>query len=72
VTSKEALRTRVGLLIAGAKVTLCNQGTNQTRRMLTDARGFFRAELQSGRYELHVESPGFSSYADSAIVDSRR
>ena len=59
--------------IAGARVTLRNQGTHQMRRMLTDARGFFRAaELQAGRYELHVESPGFSTYADSAIVDSRR
>ena len=60
-----------GSAIAGARVTLRNQGTNQTRRMLTDAQGFFRAtELQVGQYELHVESPGFSTYANSAIVVS--
>jgi hypothetical protein len=60
-----------GSAIASATVTLRNQGTNQTRTMLTDAQGFFRAaELPVGQYELHVESPGFSRYANSAIVVS--
>ena len=60
-----------GSAIAGASVTLRNQGTNQTRTTLTDAQGFFRAvELPVGQYELHVESPGFSPYANGAIVVS--
>lgn len=38
-----------GSAIAGARVTLRNQGTNQTRRMLTEARGFFPSSRTSGR-----------------------
>jgi hypothetical protein len=58
-----------GSAIAGASVTVRNQGTNQTRTMLTDAEGFFRvSELPIGQYELRVEFFGFSPYSNSAIV----
>lgn len=60
-----------GSTVIGASVTVRNQGTNQARRMLTNAEGFFRAgELPVGQYELRVESPGFSPYVNSAIVIS--
>jgi hypothetical protein len=60
-----------GGAIAGAKVTVRNQGTNQARTMLTSAEGFFRAdELPVGQYELRVEAPGFSPYLNNAIVAS--
>jgi hypothetical protein len=62
---------QTGSTVAGAKVTLRNQGTNQTRTLLTDAEGFFRAgELPVGQYELRVESSGFSPYVNNAIVIS--
>jgi hypothetical protein len=32
---------QTGNIIAGASVTVHNQGTNQTRTMLTNAQGFF-------------------------------
>src|SRR6267142_6421862 len=52
-----------GSAIAGASVTVRNQGTNQTRTMLSNAQDFFRAgEPPVGQYELRVESPGFSPY----------
>jgi hypothetical protein len=60
-----------GSAITSASVTLRNQGTNQTRTMLTNSEGFFRAgELPVGQYELRVESPGFSPYVNGAIVAS--
>src|ERR1700681_1578994 len=54
-----------------ATVTLRNQSTSQTRTMVTNADGFFRAgELPVGQYELRIESTGFSSYVNNAIVVS--
>src|ERR1700737_4439881 len=62
---------QTGSAVAGATVTLRNQGTNQTRSMVTNAEGFFRAgELPVGQYELRVESPGFNTYVNTAIVVS--
>jgi hypothetical protein len=62
---------QTGNIIAGASVTVRNQGTNQTRTMLTNAQGLFRAgELPVGQYELRVESPGFSPYVNRQIVVS--
>jgi len=62
---------QTGNIIAGASVTVRNQGTNQTRTMLPNAQGFFRAgELPVGQYELRVESPGFSPYVNRQIVVS--
>src|ERR1700716_62742 len=60
-----------GSAVAGATVTLRNQGTNQTRTTPTSSLGSFHAgELPVGRYELRVESPGFSPYVNDAIVVS--
>ena len=62
---------QTGGAVAVGTVTLRNQGTSQTRTTLINARGFFRAgELPVGRYELRVESSGFSAYVNNAIVVS--
>jgi len=62
---------QTGGAVAAGTVTLRNQGTSQMRTMLIDAQGFFRAgELPVGRYELRVESSGFSPYVNNAIVVS--
>jgi hypothetical protein len=62
---------QTGGAVAAAMVTLRNQGTNQTRTMVTSAEGLFHAgELPVGQYELRVESSGFSPFVNSAIVVS--
>jgi len=62
---------QTGSAVAGATVTLRNQGTNQTRTMLTNAEGSFRAgELPVGQYDLRVESSGFSPFVNNALVVS--
>ena len=49
---------QTGGAVAGARVWLRSEGTNQTRTVITTADGAFRAgELPVGRYELRVESP---------------
>ena len=62
---------QTGSAVAGATVTLRNQGTNQTRTISTNPEGsFYAGELSVGQYELRVESPGFSPYVNDAIVIS--
>src|SRR6266436_2062250 len=62
---------QTGGAVAAATVTLRNQGTNQTRTVVTNAEGFFRAgELPVGQYDLRVESSGFSPYVNNAIAVS--
>src|ERR1700730_1472635 len=62
---------QTGGTVSNAAVTLRNQGTNQTRTISTNAEGSFRAgELPVGRYELRVESSGFSPYVNNAIAAS--
>jgi hypothetical protein len=57
--------------VAAATVTLRNQGTNQTRTIVTNGEGFFRAgELHVGQYQLRVEASGFSPHVNNAIVIS--
>jgi outer membrane receptor protein involved in Fe transport len=62
---------QTGGAVTAATVTLRNQSTNQTRTVVTNADGFFRAgELPVGQYELRIESTGFSPYVNNAIVVS--
>ncbi len=59
---------QTGGTVAAATVALRNQGTNQTRTLLTNEEGIFRAsELPVGQYELRVESSGFSPYVNNAM-----
>jgi len=60
-----------GSAVAGATVSLRNQGTNQTRTVSANPEGsFYAGELPVGQYELRVQSPGFSQYVNNAIVIS--
>jgi len=62
---------QTGGVIPGARTTLRHQETGQTRTAVTGAEGTFRiGELQPGPYALRVESPGFSSYLNNAIMIS--
>jgi outer membrane receptor protein involved in Fe transport len=62
---------QTGSAVANATVRLRNQGTSQSRTVSTNAEGSFRAsELPVGPYEVRVESPGFSPYANNAIAVS--
>src|ERR1039458_10670858 len=62
---------QTGRPVAGATVTLRNLGTNQTRTISATPEGsFYAGEIPVGQYELRVESPGFSLYANDAIVIS--
>src|SRR3982074_28882 len=62
---------QTGSAVAGATVTLRNFGTDRTRTVASNSEGSFRAgELPVGQYELHVESPGFNTYVNTAIVVS--
>src|SRR5579863_2267446 len=62
---------QTGSAVAGATVSLRNEGTNQTRTISANPEGsFFAGELPVGQYELRVESPGFSPYVNNAIVIS--
>ncbi len=62
---------QTGGAVAGATVTMRNLGTNRTRKVSSNLEGSFRAgELPVGQYELHVESPGFNIYVNTAIVVS--
>lgn len=62
---------QTGSAVAGARVTLRNQGTNRSRTVSSNSEGSFRAgELPVGQYELRVESPGFNAYVNAAIVVS--
>jgi hypothetical protein len=62
---------QTGGAVAGAKVTVRNLSTGQTRTIPTNAEGaFYAGKLSVGRYQVRVESPGFSRYVNDAIVMS--
>ncbi|HXT87564.1 MAG TPA: TonB-dependent receptor, partial [Verrucomicrobiae bacterium] len=57
-----------GGAVRQAAIELRNSGTQQSRALTTDDRGFFRAEqLPVGTYEIRVEHPGFAPYHQDAI-----
>lgn len=57
--------------VVGATVTLRHQATNQSRTVVSNSEGSFRAgELPVGPYEVRVTFPGFSAYVNTAIVVS--
>src|ERR1700688_1193822 len=62
---------QTGSAVVGATVTLRHPATNQSRTVLSNSEGSFRAgELAVGQYEVRVASPGFSAYVNTAIVVS--
>ena len=57
-----------GGVIPMASVILRNPSTGLSRSLITDRRGFFRAEqLAVGTYEISAEHPGFASYRHAGI-----
>src|SRR5262245_61366330 len=68
-----AVRGRVtdprGASIAGAQVTLIDEGTNESRIMKTDGNGDFTISLlRPGSYRLEVEKEGFQKSFDRLVV----
>src|SRR6266568_3777295 len=59
-----------GAAIPGAKVTVRNTFTSQSRIVTTDEQGFFRAELAVGTYEVQVEQTGFAPYRHAGVETS--
>jgi outer membrane receptor for ferrienterochelin and colicin len=54
--------------IAGVKVTFRQTETNQTRTVIADEQGFFRAsDLPVGTYEVRIEQPGFVPYLHTGV-----
>src|SRR5271157_564928 len=55
--------------IAGAKVTLINEGTNATREVQTSGAGeYLFLEVQVGTYTVEVNQQGFKKYSRKGIV----
>jgi hypothetical protein len=61
-----------GAVVAGAKVTALNTGTNVAKTGVTSERGVFAfSDLQPGVYDLTVEAPAFNAATRKSIrVDS--
>src|SRR5215472_4055810 len=52
-----------GAIVAGSKVELRNELTNQTQQFVTDANGnFLFPDVVAGNYELRIEQPGFKVF----------
>ena len=63
------VRDPMGAVIAGAKVTAVNTGTNIGQTIITDSRGIYSfRELPVGSYELQVEAPNFRPYLRTGVV----
>src|SRR5690348_142086 len=55
-------------VVSQAVIELRNTDTQQSRTLITDDRGFFRAEqLPVGTYEVRADHPGFAPYRQTAI-----
>jgi hypothetical protein len=58
-----------GGVLAGAKITLINEGTNQQRAALTGSAGdFVFNEVVPGAYSLTAEAPGFKKYEQKGLI----
>lgn len=62
---------QMGSVVPGARITLRNQDTAQTRTLSTTSEGtFWAGDLPVGQYEIRVESAGFSTFVNNALVVS--
>jgi Carboxypeptidase regulatory-like domain len=58
-----------GAVIPGAKVTIVNQGTNDTINLTADGSGYFKAPLlEPGTYKAHVTADGFGGLDSTVLV----
>jgi hypothetical protein len=57
--------------VGGAKVTIKNLGTGQTREVISSASGEYSApQLEIGNYQITVEKDGFKTFTQNAVVRS--
>src|ERR1043166_6892274 len=57
-----------GAVIAGAKVTATNAGTNQSRATTSDATGEYRLlAMPIGRYTIEAAQPGFQKFITTDV-----
>lgn len=62
------VRDSTGAVVPNARLTVRAASTNRARIVVTDQRGFFRAQqLPVGQYTVIVERPGFATYRQSSI-----
>ena len=58
-----------GGALAGAKVSLINEGTNASRSTLTESTGsFVFSEVVPGTYSLVAEAPGFKKFEQKSVI----
>jgi outer membrane receptor protein involved in Fe transport len=58
-----------GQAVAGATITLTQNGRNQSRTFVTDGEGRFRAsQIPVGGYTVAVTAPGYEAYTDSNVA----
>jgi hypothetical protein len=58
-----------GAVVAGAAVTLHNEGTNAEVTLITDASGYFRApQLAPGTYTVSIRASGFGEYKANGVA----
>src|ERR1700722_4389529 len=63
------VRDPSGAMVATAKVTARNTGTNVSHSTVTDTAGIFVIpDLQPGIYDITVEAPGFNKDLSSGIL----
>src|SRR5258708_3304913 len=67
-TLEGIVRDGSGAVIPGSKVTVRNALTSQSRTLISNEQGFFRAEqLAVGTHEIRVELAGFAPYRQAGV-----
>ena len=62
------VRDATAASVPGALITVVNQGTGQSREIVTDATGEFAVTaLPTGRYTLKIELQGFKTYTNDGL-----
>jgi hypothetical protein len=62
------VRDATAASVPGALITVVNQGTGQSREIVTDATGEFAVTaLPAGRYTLKIELQGFKTYTNDGL-----
>src|SRR6266849_1780925 len=63
-----------GAAVAGAHVTVRNEGTRVSSELITNAAGYFRSpDLPPGVYRVEVRVPGFQNWIQTGIqVDAHQ
>ena len=58
-----------GAVLANARVTVTNDGTNISRSVTTNSKGdYVAADLNPGTYTVRVEAPGFAEVRNAGVV----